>query len=199
MRVSDDFSATPDNGDVLEDFIDNEVDISLDLGVELDLDFDSSNSNLNLGSDDMFSDSINISDFEEIALGRPKTGKIVATVFMGMLVSFILCVLVYGLYMNHIKYPAQQVVAESSTGIYCLRNWEKKLQSLESLGNTSYIAQEVVYANGNQTKIDFYKKMLSTIKYTPKEVVAKNIYENDMINREDDSVVKIPSYVSSGE
>lgn len=136
---------------------------------------------------------------EDKPLEKLSTGRIVGASFMGIFVSIILCFLVYGLYMNYIKYPSKMKVDETKTGIYCLENWENSLYSLESLGEDSYIAQEVVYANGDEDKISFYKKMLSTVSYTPGTVNATNVFGNDLIDRKTDEVVTETSTVSEGE
>lgn len=136
---------------------------------------------------------------KEEALDKPKTSRIVGATFMGIFISAILCVLVYGLYMNYIKYPAKQEVDVSKTGLYCLQNWEKSISSLESLGEDSYIAKETVYANGNEDKISFYKKIMGTVSYTPEIVTAKNVFGNDLIDRKTDEVVTEESTISEGE
>lgn len=140
-----------------------------------------------------------VEDVINESLPKPTTGRIVLTVMLGIIFSAILGVLIYGLYMSYIKYPPQMKIVKEETGIYCLNNWEKDLKSMKSLGKDSYIAQEIDYANGNKNKIDFYKKMLATVKYSPKEVPKKNIYGNDYIDRKTNEVVYENSWVSEGE
>lgn len=136
---------------------------------------------------------------KEEDLGKPSSSRIRGATFMSIFVSVFLCILIYGLYMNFIKYPAKQEIIENQTGIYCLRDWERKIGSLESLGEDSYIAKEVIYANGDEEKIAFYKKVMSTVSYTPSIVNAKNVYGNDLVDRKTDEVIQEESTVAEGE
>ena len=144
-------------------------------------------------------ESSEVSKNSDFALPKPTTGRVVATVFVGIIFSTVLSILVWGLYMNYIKYPPRKEIIKKETGIYCLEKWEKDLKSMKSLGEDSYIAQEIEYANGSENKVNFYKKMLSTIKYDSKDVPVKNIYGNDFIDRKTDKVVYEKSWVSEGE
>lgn len=136
---------------------------------------------------------------KEEDLGKPSSSRIRGATFMSIFVSVFLSILIYGLYMNFIKYPAKQEIIENQTGIYCLRDWERKIGSLESLGEDSYIAKEVIYANGDEEKIAFYKKVMSTVSYTPSIVNAKNVYGNDLVDRKTDEVIQEESTVAEGE
>lgn len=136
---------------------------------------------------------------KEEDLGKPSSSRIRGATFMSIFVSVFLGILIYGLYMNFIKYPAKQEIIENQTGIYCLRDWERKIGSLESLGEDSYIAKEVIYANGDEEKIAFYKKVMSTVSYTPAIVNAKNVYGNDLVDRKTDEVIQEGSTVAEGE
>lgn len=136
---------------------------------------------------------------EEEELDKPPKSRIRGAVFMGIFISICLSITVYGLYMNYIKYPSKLVIPESETGIYCIRDWEDKIHSLESLEDDSYIAKEIAYANGDEDRLNFYKKMIGTVSYTPSIVNAKNVYGNDLIDRRTDEIIKEESTVLEGE
>lgn len=160
---------------------------------------------LHVEREDLFQDSSSgsLEDFQEppkeVSLNSPTTGRVVCSIFIGMLATAILCIITYGLYMNFIKYPAEMQVDTEKTGLYCLQNYEVALQNMTSTGSDSYIAQEVEYANGNEDKIAFYKRMLATVKYTPNSVIAKNVFGNDLIDRKTDEVVYTESTVVCNE
>ena len=126
-------------------------------------------------------------------------GRVVWCVFVGIFFSALLSLLTMVLYTRYIKYPDQEVIAESVTGRYGLGMWLPKLQNLDSTGEESYIQKEILFANDNESKIDFYKKMCATVSYKPKTVVALNIFGNPMVDRETDEVVYIDSYVWENE
>lgn len=128
-----------------------------------------------------------------------KPGRIVLAVFLGCLFSLVFSGIVYRMYMSYVKYPSQEEVDLEKTGIYCLNGWIGDIQSLVGSGEEGYISQEVVYANGDGDKIAFFKKMAETVNYSPKKVVAKNVYGNDMVNSRTDEVVYIDSYIDDGE
>ena len=157
--------------------------VSEDLGIDL------SDSN----SDPFF----DISQEEE--LGKPTSSQVRGATIMGIFISIVLSIVIYGLYMNFIKYPAKLELPENQTGIYCIRNWEKSIYLLESLDEDSYIAKEVTYANGDEDRLAFYKKMISTVSYTSSIVNAKNVYGNDLIDRKTDEVVQEESSLYEGE
>lgn len=126
-------------------------------------------------------------------------GKIAGAFFMWLLGVFLLSLTVVLVYSNKIAYPDREIVVEESTGRYALDSWMSKVRSLQGLEDGSYLGQEVVYANGDEYKINFYKSMLSTVKYIPDNVNVKNKYGNDYIDKKSKSVVQEPSFVSEGE
>lgn len=142
-----------------------------------------------------------IEDVEDTLEGleKPSSERIIGAVIVGILFSALFCFIVYGLYMKWIKYPPEQEINQSLTGLYCLENYENSLVNLESIGSDSYIAQEVTYANEDDDKLSFYKKVLGTIKYTPNTVKGKNIYGNDLMDSATDTVKYVQSTVSEGE
>lgn len=131
-------------------------------------------------------------------------GRIFLMVLVGILSSGVLGLTVYGLYMNQIKYPSQMEIDDTSTGSYCLRNWEQTIKNLDNgianfMGtDTSYLQQEVEYANDNEDKIAFLKRVVGTVEYTPQQTEAFNKYGNLMIDRNGE-VVYMDSDVKVGE
>lgn len=132
------------------------------------------------------------------SLDSPSTGRIVGTVFVGMAMSAIVGILGYGTYMNVVKYPKELEYTEKNTGLYCLRCYEDDVASLKSTGDDSYLHQEIAYANGDETRIKFYKKMASTVSYSPFSIEGVNVYGNKLVNR-DDEIVYSKSTVGEGE
>lgn len=105
----------------------------------------------------------------------------------------------YVVYTDYITYPQREVVEYEKTGIYCLEQWEEQIKNLEVEFDKSYLNEEKLYSNGDDNKVAFYKKMLSTVKYHPLQVNAKNVFGNDYIDRSTDSTVSVDSYVEQGE
>lgn len=136
---------------------------------------------------------------ERLPMERLEGSKLVKTCVTGVIFSFVLVLSVLLVYTGLVKYPNELKVDEKSTGIYCINQWVSSLKSIESLGTESYLAKEIVYANGSELKANFCKRVLETIKYTPKEANKKNIYGNDFIDKSTNSTVKELSYVSEGE
>lgn len=140
----------------------------------------------------------------ERTLPKLSGGRIFLMTLTGILSSAALGVLTYGLYMNQIKYPSQMVIDDSSTGSYCLRNWEQTIRNLDSniskfMGtDTSYLEQEIEYANDDEVRIAFLKKIAQTVEYIPKQTEALNKYGNLMVDRNDE-VVYMDSDVKVGE
>lgn len=134
----------------------------------------------------------------EFALPRPSAGRIVGTVFFGMVFSAVLAGICYRGYMNYIKYPNEVAVTDESTGIYCLENWENSVASLEGTGSGSYLQLEIEYANDNENKLEFYRKMTSTVSYEPYYVVDRNIYGNPLVDENDQLQYRL-STVGEGE
>lgn len=135
---------------------------------------------------------------DSVALDKPSAGKIVGAVFTGLLFTGVLSLGVYGGYLNFIRYPKSITVTEENTGMYCLKNYESDLKAMKSTGEGSYISQEIKYANGDEKKLDFYKKMLGTVSYEPYTLEGMNVYGNTLVNRKDE-VVYDNSSVGEGE
>lgn len=135
---------------------------------------------------------------KNFALSRPKAGRIVGAVFFGLLFSAVISGVCYGVYMNYIKYPKAISVTDENTGIYCLKNWESLVASLDSVGEGSYLHKEIEYANDNEDKVTFYKKMASTVSYSPYYVRDVNVFGNTLLNRKDEVQYR-ESTVGEGE
>ena len=102
------------------------------------------------------------------------------------------------LYNMYVAYPPGVDVSGNNTGIDCLDEWVSSLQDLNPNMDDGYLKQEVDYANDDKGKVDFYKKMVSTISYTPYPVSSKNIYGEDLYDNEHNTVY-MPSTVGIGE
>lgn len=135
-------------------------------------------------------------------LGRKRIACMVAT---GVISSIILGGLVYGGYYNLVRYPAQMKENVKESGLGGIHRWIDSINTLSNnsikaeTGVDSYLAKEIEYANGNTNKIDFIKKMISTVSYKPSQVEAKNIYGNPMVSRVDDSIVYTDSLVNGAD
>ena len=133
------------------------------------------------------------------SLGRKRIAGMVAT---GIISSIFLGGLVYGSYYNLVRYPPQMKENIKESGLGGIKRWVGAIQSLSNdlikaeTGSDSYLAKEIDYANGNQSRVNFFKKVLSTVSYNPKQVEARNIYGNSMLSRVDDSVVYTDSLVN---
>lgn len=130
----------------------------------------------------------------------------VLRIFMTVCASgFLFFTIVLSVYDREVRFPSQEVVDETQTGYYCLSNWAEALGNLdggisEFIGSdVSYLETEINYANSNEIRTEFFKRMISTIKYIPDEVVAKNKYGNPMIDSTTGLEVMIPSYIEEGE
>lgn len=136
------------------------------------------------------------------SLGRLGKKRIACMVATGIVSSAFLGGLVYGGYYNLIRYPAQMKENVEESGLGGIHRWVNSINTLSNdsikseTGVDSYLAKEIEYANGNTNKIDFIKKMISTVSYKPSQVEAKNIYGNPMISRVDDSIVYTDSLVN---
>lgn len=126
-------------------------------------------------------------------------GRIIWVCFVAILCSGLMGGLGYVLYTNYITYPQREVVNYALTGSFCLDNWETVVKSMEVPFDDSYINKEIIYANGDENKIAFYKKMLATIDYHPYQVKARNVFGNDYIDKSTGSIQHIDSYVGVGE
>lgn len=158
-------------------------------------------------NDDMSGDDSGIlvsSDIPEVeetpvkSVEKLSGGKVAGLVVMGTVMSLLLSLIVLVVYSNYIRFPKREEINEKDTGIYCLKIWESSLKDY-SVDEDSYIGQERVYANGDELKIDFCKKMLSTVSYTPKVQNVKNIYGNDYIDKKTRNTVQEESTVHEGE
>lgn len=167
-----------------------------DWGIE-GLDFsEESNSSNNDSADGLFFD---VENTKKQKTKKLTTGRIVWCVFFGIFTTAFMVLLTYGVWRRYVTYPPQEEVNHQDTGQYCLEKWVEQIKTLDSVGEDSYLHREIEYANGDEDKIAFYKKMVSTVKYTPNDSIAKNIYGNQMISMEDDSVVHINSYIGLDE
>lgn len=131
-------------------------------------------------------------------LGKPKAGRIVIACLVGLIISVILGLICYGVYRNYIMFPRKLDIEYYGTGLCCLDNWTSDVATMKGIGDKSYINQEIDYANGNELKVNFYKKMLKTIRYDALPTTDINIYGNPLVDKEG-NVVYTNSTVGEGE
>lgn len=132
--------------------------------------------------------------------------RIFAMVVVGILCSAILALIVLLVYRNQVMFPPKMVIDETATGYYPLATWENTIKNINKSENishfleedTSYLQQEVIYANDNEYKLAFLSKVLSTVSYIPKEKEAVNKWGNPLID-ENWNVVTESSNIKTGE
>ena len=138
-------------------------------------------------------------------IGKLGGKRISCMVLCGILGSIFVGGVSYGLYYNIVRYPCQMKEDIESSGLGGINRWVEAINTCSNntikgiTGDDSFLAKELEYANGNENKIKFIKKMINTVAYTPKQVEAKNIYGNPLISRVDDKVVYTSSLVNGTE
>lgn len=125
--------------------------------------------------------------------------KIVFAVLLGLLVVGGIFLTVSAWYTNNLRYPKQETVEYQQTGMYALDTYTEQVHNLEGIDENSYLPKELLYANSNIEIEDFMYKVASTVSYDSDERVAKNIYGNDMIDKNSLDVVMEKSTVEEGE
>lgn len=138
-------------------------------------------------------------DYSDVEIQPIKAGKIVCCVLVGIICSFLIFLLIATLYTNYIRFPAQEEIIYEQTGMYALSNYEDLVHEQKSLGKEDYLVKELEYANNDADKLSFIKKIVNTLQYKPNIINAKNIYGNDMIDKNTMQVVTIDSSVVEGE
>ena len=137
---------------------------------------------------------------EEIPIKKKITsGQVTLCVFIGIFFSILIFLLVGVLYTNYIRFPAQEVINEKHTGAYALSKFEENIHKQKSVSNDDFLLQEKAYANGDEVKLAFIEKVVNTVKYEPNIVNAKNVYGNDMIDRDTMGIITLKSPVVEGE
>lgn len=154
------------------------------------------NNELNEGIEDKIDKSDVVSSNKEVIKKPISVGKIIVCILLGIIFSLIIFILVGSLYTKYIRYPAQEEVDFKSTGAYAINQYEEVVHKQESITDKDYLVKEKIYANSNPDKLAFIKKIVNTVHYEPNIVNAKNIYGNDMIDKDTNEVVKISSYVN---
>lgn len=137
-------------------------------------------------------------------LGKIGVGKKVLMVLIACIVSVCLFGVVRKVYNSQITYPDMMEVDETTTGSYCLRQWQDSINSMSDAMGTlvdseaHYLYDEIKYANEDEDRLDFLRKVLGTIEYRVEQVEAKNKYGNTMKD-ESGNVVYKDSDLSEGE
>lgn len=108
-------------------------------------------------------------------------------------------------YKSQVLYPSALEVNEAYTGRHALNEFQKLVNSSATKGLKNYLgdkntalAYELQYQNKNEYRMDFVKRVLSTVKYTPNVTNKLNKYGSDYYTN-GKSVVKEKSYVNFGE
>lgn len=125
--------------------------------------------------------------------------KIVFAVILGLAMIGGIFLTVTAWYTNNLRYPKQVTVDYQQTGMYALENYAEQVHNLEGIDENSYLPKELLYANSNLEIEDFMHKVASTVSYDSDEKVAKNIYGNDMIDKNSLDIVMEKSTVEEGE
>ena len=134
--------------------------------------------------------------YKAVSTLKLSSGRLFSLVITGLFWSAALVFITYTLYMRWVKYPPKEPIDHKMYGMYCLENWMDCLADRDSgkisnyIGDKSYLEMETAYANSNQLRIDFFNKMLNTVKYTPDKVDTYNIYGNLYIDKDTDEPVK---------
>lgn len=193
-------TSTKGNIEVTKDEVLNSEDTSSN--IEWSDIFDEEYINDDMGGDDsgilVSSDIPEVKETPVKSVEKLSGGKTTGLVVMGTVMSLLLSLVVLIVYSSYIRFPKREEINEKDTGVYCLKNWESCLRDY-SVDGDSYLGQESVYANGDELKVNFCKKMLSTVSYTPKVQNVKNIYGNDYIDKKTRSTVQEESTVHEDE
>lgn len=198
IRAVDNFVSTVDNFNDSEPKKE-EVHVKSDVeDVELDDSWFTDNSEPFVSSNDV-GDIIGSSNELNRVAPPLETGGYVKIVIFAIFMSALLGLTVLLLYVSFIKYPARMQYTDEQKGIYHLTNYASTLKDINSLGDGTYLKEEITYANGDAYKVNFYQSMLNTVSYTPKKANVKNIYGNDYIDKTTKSTVSEDSVVGVDE
>ena len=126
-------------------------------------------------------------------------GKIISCIAVGVISSFLIFLLVGSLYTEYIRFPNQEEIIYESTGMYALNSYEDKVHKQEGITDSDYLLKEIEYANSDADKLSFIKSVVSTVDYSSDVVNAKNIFGNDMVNRDTLGIATMDSPVVEGE
>lgn len=126
-------------------------------------------------------------------------GRVVAMVFTGLLMSFFIFLIVYGLYTRYIRFPSEQVRVWEESRLYAVQNFYSEVNDMAVSIEGSYIMQELPYANGNKYREDFMKYVLGTVSYSTDIVNKKNVFGNDLIDKDTGDVLTEESWLSEEE
>ena len=127
-----------------------------------------------------------------------KPSKVVMCIVIGLVISSMIFLLVGGLYTKYVRFPSEEKVEKETTGMYALGVFEDDVHNLD-LPEKYYLYKESVYANSVKEKLDFINTVVSTVRYEPDVVNAKNVYGNDLVDKESRGIITRDSYVVEGE
>ena len=133
---------------------------------------------------------------------KPKkvtAGRIVAMVFVGILMAGLLFLMVYGLYTRFIRFPDEQERIWEESRLYAVQNFYHDVNDIDVGVEGSYLMQELPYANGNKDREAFMKYVLGTVSYSTDTVNKKNVFGNDLIDQETGKILTEDSWLQEDE
>ena len=133
------------------------------------------------------------------AVEKLSAGKVVGMIFMGLLMSCVLFVMVFGLYTRYIRFPDEQERVWEASRLYALEEFTKDVGSVNIKVEESYLMQELPYANGNADREKFMKYVMGTVEYSTDVVNKKNVFGNDLVDPSTMSILTENSWLESGE
>lgn len=122
----------------------------------------------------------------ETKLPKLTGGKIFLMVLVGLISSAFICLVAYILYYNVVRYPSKMEEVYEGSGKQCIDQWVVDINSYN--GVAPYLSEEITYCNNIEYRIDFIKKMVSTVGYKPGMVEALNVYGNLLLDKNDEVV-----------
>lgn len=126
-------------------------------------------------------------------------GRIISMVFMGLVVSGLLFMCVFGLYTRFIRFPSERERVWEESRLYALQNFSKDVNKVDVSIKDSYLMRELPYANSNRDREMFMKYVMGTVSYSSDVVNKKNVFGNDLIDPNTMSILTEDSWIEDGE
>ena len=144
---------------------------------------------------EIISNNTNVEVRNTVKLEKMSFGRVAGIVFSGILSSVVIAGVCYGVYYHQVRYPRAMEYDMNKTGIGGINRWVSAIKTLDNteIGgithSDSYLSKEVEYANTNEKRINFFKKVVDTVSYISDEVEAKNKYGNVLLDKNDKPVL----------
>lgn len=126
-------------------------------------------------------------------------GRIVGMVFMGLLMSGLLFLCVFGLYTRFIRFPDERERVWEHSRLYALQNFSDDVNVMNVGIKDSYLMRELPYANGNSDREKFMEYVVGTVSYSSDVVNKKNVFGNDLIDPDTMLILTEDSWIEDGE